>query len=136
AALPGRPLQGKVLWTSPEVDPTSHALDVVLSVQDPEQLARPGMTVTADLALGNEGERVITVPLAALQRVEDDWVVFSPVSEAAGVYEIVKVGRGRDLGDTIEILSGLVDGQTIVADGAFVLKAEAAKAAGGGEEEE
>lgn len=135
AALPGRPLHGKVLWTSPEVDPVSHALDVVLSVEDPEHVARPGMTVTAELALGSEGERVITVPLAALQRVEDDWVVFKPGSEA-GVYEIVEVGRGRDLGDTIEVLSGLSDGDTIVVDGAFVLKAEAAKAAGGGEEEE
>jgi cobalt-zinc-cadmium efflux system membrane fusion protein len=46
------------------------------------------------------------------------------------------VGRGRDLGSQIEILSGLKAGEVIVVDGAFLLKAEADKTKGEGEHDE
>jgi cobalt-zinc-cadmium efflux system membrane fusion protein len=36
------------------------------------------------------------------------------------------------LGDEVEILSGLVEGELVVVDGAFLLKAEADKQRGGG----
>ena len=43
------------------------------------------------------------------------------------------VGRGRDLGGEVEVLSGLAAGETVVVEGAFLLKAEAEKAEGAGE---
>jgi membrane fusion protein, heavy metal efflux system len=45
-----------------------------------------------------------------------------------------EVGRGRDLGGEVEILSGVRAGETIVVEGAFLLKAEADKARGEGAE--
>jgi cobalt-zinc-cadmium efflux system membrane fusion protein len=42
------------------------------------------------------------------------------------------VGRGRDLGGTVEILSGLAPGDEVVVDGAFLLKAQAEKSRGEG----
>ena len=51
-----------------------------------------------------------------------------------GEFEIREVGRGRDLGGEVEVLSGLKRaGETIVVEGAFLLKAEADKARGEGE---
>jgi cobalt-zinc-cadmium efflux system membrane fusion protein len=44
------------------------------------------------------------------------------------------VGRGRDLGNDVEAISGLTAGETVVVEGAFLLKAEAEKRAGGGDE--
>jgi cobalt-zinc-cadmium efflux system membrane fusion protein len=41
------------------------------------------------------------------------------------------VGRGRDLGNDVEVVSGLKAGETVVVEGAFLLKAEAEKRAGG-----
>ncbi len=41
--------------------------------------------------------------------------------------EIRKVGRGRDLGGEVEVLSGVRAGETIVVDGAFLLKSQAEK---------
>ena len=35
------------------------------------------------------------------------------------------VGRGRDLGDDVEVVAGLEAGETVVVEGAFVLRAEA-----------
>jgi cobalt-zinc-cadmium efflux system membrane fusion protein len=42
------------------------------------------------------------------------------------------VGRGRDLGGEVEILTGLSPGDEVVVDGAFLLKAEFDKARGEG----
>jgi cobalt-zinc-cadmium efflux system membrane fusion protein len=87
------------------------------------------MSATVWLPVG-EGAPVIAVPAAALQRLDDKWCVFVPKAE--GTFEVRAVGRGRDLGGEVEILSGLEAGATIVVDGAFLLKAEAEKARGGG----
>ncbi len=46
------------------------------------------------------------------------------------------VGRGRDLGNEVEVVSGLKAGETVVVEGAFLLKAEAEKRRGGGDEHE
>ena len=52
--------------------------------------------------------------------------------EGPGVFEAIAVGRGRDLGGEVEILSGLAPGAEVVVDGAFLLKAEFDKARGEG----
>jgi len=44
-----------------------------------------------------------------------------------------EVGRGRDLGGEVEVVSGLQAGETVVVEGAFLLKAEAEKSRGEGE---
>ena len=65
----------------------------------------------------------MTVPVAAVQRFRDEWCVFLP--KDASTFEIRRIGRGRDLGGEVEVLSGLAAGETIVVDGAFLLKAQA-----------
>jgi len=87
---------------------------------------------TAWVGLGKGGERVIAVPTAALQRLEDAWVVFVP--KGTDTFEVRPVGRGRDLGGEVEIVSGLRPGERVVVEGAFLLKAEAEKLKGEGKE--
>jgi cobalt-zinc-cadmium efflux system membrane fusion protein len=72
---------------------------------------------------------VLAVPVAAVQRVRNEWCVFLP--KDTGVYEIRRIGRGRDLGGEIEVLNGLAAGETIVVDGAFLLKSHAEKGEAG-----
>ena len=76
----------------------------------------------------------MAVPAAALQRVEDEWVVFIPQGQDR--FAIRRVGRGRDLAGEVEILSGLRPAETVVVEGSFLLKAESDKARGEGEEHE
>jgi len=45
------------------------------------------------------------------------------------------VGRGRDLGGEVEIISGLKIGETVVVDGAFLLKAQVERSQGGEHED-
>jgi cobalt-zinc-cadmium efflux system membrane fusion protein len=89
------------------------------------------MAAKVFLPLDAGAHPLVAVPAAALQRLGDRWCVFVPRHE--GEFEIREVGRGRDLGGEVEVLSGLRAGETIVVEGAFLLKAEADKARGEGE---
>jgi cobalt-zinc-cadmium efflux system membrane fusion protein len=128
-ALPGEALNARVLVVGSQVETTSRTIPVRLELPNPGGALRPGMSATVWLPVG-EGAPVLAVPAAALQRLGDKWCVFVP--QAEGIFQIRVVGRGRDLGGEAEILSGLQSGETIVVEGAFLLKAEAEKARGEG----
>lgn len=130
AALPDRAFDARVALVGAEVDPGSRTVPVRLAVDNAEGLLRPGMSGTARLPLASDAG-VVAVPSAALQRLDEGWVVFVPIEP--GRFSIRPVGRGRDLGDQVEVLSGLSHGETVVVDGSFLLKAEADKRAGGGD---
>jgi len=89
------------------------------------------MSAAVTLPLGGASSNILTVPVAALQRFGDEWVVF--LAKPDGHFEIRPVGRGRDLGTEVEVVRGLTQGELVVVDGAFVLKAEAEKARGQGD---
>jgi cobalt-zinc-cadmium efflux system membrane fusion protein len=65
-------------------------------------------------------ERAIYLPQAALQQVDGHWGVF-----VAGQGEAVfrPVRRGLDVKDEVLVLEGLKPGETVVAEGAYLLKA-------------
>ena len=131
AAYPGQAFTGRVTYIGRQVEAASRTIPVRIELANPEHTLRPGMSASAWLQVSTAGQNVVTVPVAALQRVRDQWVVFVPKSER--IFEIRNVGRGRDLQGEVEVLSGLAPGETVVVDGAFLLKAEAEKAEGGGD---
>ncbi len=133
-ALPGRVFTGTVTLVGRQVDMASRTIPVRIDVDNPEALLRPGMSATAFVRLGDAGGTIVAVPAASLQRMQDEWRVFLPKGE--GAYEMRTVGRGRDLGGEVEIVSGLRPGEEVVVEGAFLLKAEAEKARGEGEQHE
>jgi cobalt-zinc-cadmium efflux system membrane fusion protein len=134
AALPGRGFTGSVTLIGKQVDASSRTIPVRIEIANSEQLLRPGMSATAWVPVGKSSEKVIAVPVAALQRIENEWLVFLPTGQ--DTFEIRPVGRGRDLGTEIEIVSGLKAGERVVVEGAFLLKAEAEKARSEGSEHE
>jgi membrane fusion protein, heavy metal efflux system len=132
-ALPGVSLTGRVAVVGSQVEVSSRTIPIRIELANQAGVLRPGMSATVWLPVG-EGTPVIAVPVAAMQRLDEKWCVFVPKDE--GVFEVRPVGRGRDLGGEVEILSGLQAGETVVVEGAFLLKAEAEKARGEGEEHE
>ena len=130
AALPGTTVDGTITWIGREVETASRTIPVRLEVANPEGVLRPGMSATVSIPVGVAGGKVVAVPIAAVQRVGGTWSVFTP--KGPGVFEAKPVGRGRDLGGEVEILSGLAPGDEVVVDGAFLLKAEFDKAKGEG----
>jgi cobalt-zinc-cadmium efflux system membrane fusion protein len=130
-ALPGRTVQGRVAFIGREVDATSRTIPVRIELNNPDGLLRPGMSASASLPVG-ASDSTLMVPSAALQRVNEHWCVFIPRSASA--FEVRPIGRGRDFGGDVEVLSGLRDGELVVVEGAFLLRAEAGKSASAGEE--
>jgi cobalt-zinc-cadmium efflux system membrane fusion protein len=128
SALPGRSISGTVTLVGSQVDTSSRTIPIRVEVENPDGTLRPGMSATAWIALGDAGQTIVAVPAAALQRTQEGWSVFIPREEAA--FEVRAVGRGRDLGGEVEVLSGLEPGELVVVDGAFLLKAESEKTRG------
>lgn len=133
AAHPGKSFEAAFLRSGTEVDPASRTLPVYFSVANSEGLLLPGMSVTAEIRLASkETEEVVTVPLAAVQRIEREWCVFLP--RGHGKFERRVISRGRDLGGEIEILGGLSSGEEVVVEGAFVLRSESTRGEDTGDE--
>lgn len=128
-ALPGEQFPGAVAQIGRQVERESRTIPIRINVKNRGGLLRPGMSATAQVPAGQSGAPILTVPVASVQRVRDEWCVFLP--KDAGTFEIRTIGRGRDLGGEVEVLAGLTSGETIVVDGAFLLKAQAEKGAGG-----
>jgi cobalt-zinc-cadmium efflux system membrane fusion protein len=129
AAIPGREFQGQVSLIARQVDASSRTVDVRVALPNPEGLLRPGMSATAHVPVQSGERQLLSVPVASVQRVGEDWVVFLPAGE--GTFRMRRVGRGRDLGGEVEIVMGLEPTDTVVVEGAFLLKAEAEKRLGG-----
>jgi multidrug efflux pump subunit AcrA (membrane-fusion protein) len=133
AAQPERSREARLLRAEPRVDPVARTLPLRLEVENADGTLLPGMSLTAEIRLVSESEEdIVSVPLAAVQRVERDWCVFIP--RGAGRFERRVIARGRDLGGEIEVLGGLAEGELVVVEGAFVLRSESTRGAGGGEE--
>ena len=132
AALPGEEFDGGVALVGRQVDPGSRTVPIRIELANPGGRLRPGMSASARLEVMGQSRTILAVPAAALQRVGERWLAFVP--KAQYEYEMRPVGRGRDLGNDVEVVSGLKAGETVVVEGAFLLKAEAEKRAGGGDE--
>ena len=127
-ALPGQDFEGTVTTVGRHVERASRTVPVRIDVKNRGNLLRPGMSATATLPVGDTGGAILTVPVASVQRVRNEWCVFLP--KDANHFEIRRIGRGRDVGGEVEVLSGLRAGETVVVDGAFLLKAQAEKGEG------
>lgn len=127
-ALPGQDFEGTVAMVGRQVERESRTVLVRIELKNSANLLRPGMSATAALPVGDTGASILTVPVASVQRVRNEWCVFLP--KDANHFEIRRIGRGRDLAGEVEVLSGLRAGETIVVDGAFLLKAQAEKGEG------
>ena len=93
AAMPGTSVDATIAWIGKEVDPQSRTIPVRLEVPNPDGALRPGMSATVSMPLGDATGTVVAVPVAAVQRVGEEWVVFLPRGE--GVFDIRPIGRGR-----------------------------------------
>ena len=131
-AWPGQTFPAKVSLVGNIVDPVSRTVSVRIEIANRSGALRPGMSAAALVPFAANAQQIITVPAASVQRIDEDWFVFIPRSP--GAFEMRLVGRGRDLEGEIEIVKGLKKGETVVVEGAFLLKAEAEKARSEGKE--
>jgi Cu(I)/Ag(I) efflux system membrane fusion protein len=119
---PGKTWRGKVDYLYPGIDPVTRTLKARLRFDNPDEILKPDMYLEARIAAGKT-RATLAVPREAV------------ISTGAGQRVIVALGEGRfaprvvetgvESGERVEILSGLDEGETVVASGQFLIDSEA-----------
>ncbi|MDB4990286.1 MAG: putative Co/Zn/Cd efflux system rane fusion protein [Myxococcaceae bacterium] len=120
---PGKTFHGHVTHIDATVDTTTRTSHVRVEVDNPERQLRPGQFVHARLATEGDARAVLGVPRSAVLQVEGEPAVFVAL-EGANTYLARPVELGIAAGDWVEITRGLIEGDRVVTEGAFVLKSE------------
>lgn len=118
---------GVIAWVGPQIDETTRTAKARMVLSNPDGDLRPGLFVTAKVAVGSTGAGIV-VPKSALQTFEGRTVLFVRTDKG---FEPQPIEAGQQNSATVEILSGLKAGQTYVNQGAFTLKAQLSKGAFG-----
>ena len=105
----------------PSLDPQSRAATVVLQLGGAPGGLTQGQAVRVRITPRGSQESGIVLPEEAVQQIEGRDMVFVQVK---GGFQAVPVSVGSRSGGRVEILDGLRAGQTVVTQGAFVLKSQ------------
>jgi Cu(I)/Ag(I) efflux system membrane fusion protein len=124
AAFPGKTFTGRVTAILPQAQAESRTLTVRIELPNPGLKLRPGMFV--DVQFGGLAHPALTVPSEAVIRTGRRTLVM--LAEAGGRFRPAEIQVGREAGGRTEVLSGLAEGEKVVASGQFLLDSEASLA--------
>jgi len=115
-AFPDTIFPARVAYIAPAVDLSRGTVEVKLDVADPPPFLRPDMTVSVNVEVGRDPAALV-VPAAAVRDAgTDPWALV--VRDGRTVRQPVKLGmRGEG---TVQVLSGLVPGEVVVAPSSTV----------------
>lgn len=122
SALPGEVIAGRVTDILPEANLDSRTLKVRVELPNRHGRLRPGLTAQVRLANSND-QNMLLVPTEAIIRTGRGAMVM--VAESGGHYRPVEVQIGSEAGDKTAVLSGLSEGQKVVASGQFLIDSDA-----------
>ncbi len=124
--FPGSAWEGQVTTVNPEVDVATRNVRVRATFGNPDARLRPGMFASVEV-VSSETRPVLAIPATA--------VIYAPYGDSVFVLDekggeaakgpvarqrSVRLGERR--GDYVEVVSGLVAGETVVSGGAFKLR--------------
>jgi RND family efflux transporter MFP subunit len=113
AELPDRKFKGAVTRTANALDPSSRTLLVEVQVPNEDGRLLPGMYVEVDLNLPRKDPPLLISSDTLVVRPEGTMVAALDSSNAV---HFQRVTVGRDLGDRIEVLSGMTEGQRAIVN--------------------
>lgn len=120
--IPGKTFRGHVTYVYPYLDEKSREATVRMEFHNPGYELKPGMYTTVLLS-GEVAERATLVPDIAVIRTGLRNVAF--VTEGPGRYRLRELRLGvRADDDYLQVLSGVVPGETVVTSGQFLLDSE------------
>lgn len=128
-AYPGEHMMGTVSFVHPTVEVSSRTNRVRVLVPNPNLRFKPGMFATVFFEVTAIRDD-IAVPLEAVVVTGERNLVF--VRDEEGLLDPHEVVLGARAGDLVQILSGLAEGETIVASANFLIDAESRLGATGG----
>jgi RND family efflux transporter MFP subunit len=120
------PVSGTVITLSAAADPKSRVFTVEVAVPNPKDDVRPGMIGSIALGSGEGTRPRLTIPLSAVVRSPANsrafavFVVEQRMGNSFAVLREIKVGE--TFGNSIEVTSGLIEGNRVITLGAELLR--------------
>jgi len=124
-ALPGQEILGRITAINPLVEEATRNIRIQATVDNPQELLRPGMFVDVDVIMPKR-EDVRMIPTTAVLYAPYSDSVFVLEKQAAGDgqpdglalrQQFVRLGAQR--GDYVAVLSGIEEGDQVVSTGVF-----------------
>ncbi len=112
-------IEGKVTVVSPALDPNSTTVEVWVQAKNPKGRLRPGTTVRISMLARSVPNSVVIPALAVLTAPDGSSYVMLAGSDDKAHQKTVKTGIRQ--GEQVQILDGLVEGDRVVASGAYGL---------------
>jgi Cu(I)/Ag(I) efflux system membrane fusion protein/cobalt-zinc-cadmium efflux system membrane fusion protein len=119
-AYPGQTFGGRVIFVYPTVEERTRTVKVRIQLGNRGYRLKPGMY--ANVELRGASTTGLAVPTNALLDAGTEQVVF--VAEGDGYFTPRRVRVGRRLADTVEVLSGLKEGEQVATGATFFLDSE------------
>lgn len=117
-ALPGQSFSGKVHAIDPVVDSVSRNVRVRARIANPKGQLKPGMFARATADLGGKTSAILLPEQVIVPRPDGSYVFLAIDGKA----ELRKVTLGKREPGRVEIVSGVVVGDTVVLDGQIKLR--------------
>ena len=122
--LPGKDFSGKVDFIYPALDADTRTVKVRIQVDNQSGEFKPNMFAQVTIHTSND-TRALLIPKEALIRTGSQNRVV--LALGGGSFKSVAVTVGRFDNDSVEILSGLIEGEDIVSSAQFLLDSESSK---------
>lgn len=122
--LPGKDFSGKVDFIYPALDADTRTVKVRIHVDNQSGEFKPNMFAQVTIYTSND-TRALLIPKEALIRTGSQNRVV--LALGGGSFKSVAVTVGRFDNDSVEILSGLAEGEYIVSSAQFLLDSESSK---------
>lgn len=124
AAYPGEVFQGTLTQVGSLMDETTRTVKGRVEATNPAGRLKPGMFAEVRI-IAKDPLTMLAVPERAVRTIAGRTVVF--VSGPGGSFARRDIKKGREIEGYIEVLDGLKEGENVVTDGSFDVKAEMLK---------
>jgi Cu(I)/Ag(I) efflux system membrane fusion protein/cobalt-zinc-cadmium efflux system membrane fusion protein len=119
-AYPQRSFRGRVSFVSPTVTPETRTARIRVSLANPGGRLKPNML--ADVMVEQPGGPSLIVPADSVVNTGTEIIAF--VAEGDGRFTPRRIRTGRTTADSVEVLSGLKEGDQVAASATFFLDSE------------
>lgn len=115
-------MHGTLRELLPGIDTTSRTLQARLEIDNAKGVLTPGMLMRVHVASADQSTSLV-IPAEAVIATGKRSIVI--VKNAQGRLEPVQIRTGQAVGDDVQVLEGLNEGDIVVASGQFLLDSEA-----------
>ncbi|MBI1807380.1 MAG: efflux RND transporter periplasmic adaptor subunit [Ignavibacteria bacterium] len=119
-AYPGTVFTGEITFISPTIDPSTRTASIRVEFPNRRSLLKLEMFVDASIKI--KLPETVVVPVSAVLSTGERQVVWVQKDQTAFEPHLVRIGARA--GDFIQILEGLIEGETVVTSGGYLLDSE------------